>query len=142
MIGLGFLVSARYMLQSQKHSLLVPCLVSRITDRVHVDISCGHDSVRVSNELGRGNIKAAKFAIKVIFTTATGFGLLFAVLCLLYSYQIASLLTTDEAVDTSVSKLSVLLSISVFLNTVQPVLTGEHAEYSNLPTNTAFGTLL
>ncbi|XP_030452815.2 protein DETOXIFICATION 24-like [Syzygium oleosum] len=81
-------------------------------------------SVRVSNELGRGNTKAAKFAIKVIFSTATCFGLVCAVLCLLYSYQIANLFTSNEEVDESVSELSYLLALSVFLNTVQPVLTG------------------
>ncbi|OWM73148.1 hypothetical protein CDL15_Pgr001262 [Punica granatum] len=46
-------------------------------------------SVRVSNELGRGNTKAAKFAIKVIFGIGALFGLVCAVLCLLYSYEIA-----------------------------------------------------
>ncbi|KAI4303303.1 hypothetical protein MLD38_038950 [Melastoma candidum] len=81
-------------------------------------------SIRVSNELGRGNKNAAKFAIKVIFATTAGLGVIFAVLCLIFSYQMASLFFDDEEVDKSVSELSILLAISVFLNTVQPVLTG------------------
>ncbi|KAI4386618.1 hypothetical protein MLD38_004536 [Melastoma candidum] len=81
-------------------------------------------SIRVSNELGRGNKNAAKFAIKVIFATATSFGVIFAILCLIFSYQMASLFSENEEVDKSVSELSILLVISVFLNTVQPVLTG------------------
>ncbi|PKI58910.1 protein DETOXIFICATION 24-like [Punica granatum] len=81
-------------------------------------------SVRVSNELGRGNTKAAKFAIKVIFGIGALFGLVCAVLCLLYSYEIAGLFTSNEEVKESVSELSSLLAVSVFLNNVQPILTG------------------
>lgn len=85
--------------------------------------------MRVSNELGRGNTKAAKFAIKVIFGTGVCFGLVCAVICLLYSYQIARLFTSNEEVKESVSALSSLLAVSVFLNTVQPILTGKPRIY-------------
>ncbi|KAK4743680.1 hypothetical protein SAY87_009992 [Trapa incisa] len=81
-------------------------------------------SVRVSNELGRGNTNAAKFAIKVIFGTGVCFGLVCAIICLLYSYQLAGLFTSNEEVKDSVSSLSLLLALSVFLNAVQPILTG------------------
>ncbi|KAG2255744.1 hypothetical protein Bca52824_075038 [Brassica carinata] len=56
-------------------------------------------SVRVSNELGRGNSKGAKGRVSYIFTTS-------------------------EAVAAEVADLSPLLAFSILLNSVQPVLSG------------------
>ncbi|GLT52895.1 hypothetical protein SLA2020_262040 [Shorea laevis] len=56
-------------------------------------------SVRVSNELGRGNSKAAKGRIAYIFTDS-------------------------QAVAEAVAELSPLLAVSILLNSVQPVLSG------------------
>ncbi|EEF31430.1 multidrug resistance pump, putative [Ricinus communis] len=81
-------------------------------------------SVRVANELGRGDAKAAKFAIKVIFTESMCTGILFFVLCLALDRQIARVFTDEENVIEAVSQLSVLLAFSVLLNSFQAVFTG------------------
>lgn len=81
-------------------------------------------SVRISNELGRGNTKAAKFSIKVILCTGTCLGVVFSVVCLLCSYQIAYVFTSSEEVAKSVSSLSIPLAFSVLLNSIQPILSG------------------
>ncbi|XVF42693.1 hypothetical protein PTKIN_Ptkin01aG0385000 [Pterospermum kingtungense] len=81
-------------------------------------------SVRVSNELGNANAKAAKFSIKVIICTSITIGVFFWVLCLSFGHQIGYLFTTDKEVVESVADLSVLLSFSVLLNSVQSVLSG------------------
>ncbi|XP_030515949.2 protein DETOXIFICATION 20-like [Rhodamnia argentea] len=81
-------------------------------------------SVRVSNELGRGNAKAALFAIKVILGTSISIGVVFWILCLVFGRQIAYIFTSEEDVAEEVSSLSVLLAFSILLNSVQPVLTG------------------
>lgn len=81
-------------------------------------------SVRVSNELGRGDAKAAKFSIKVILSTSIGIGVFFWVLCLVFGRQIAYIFTSEEEVAEEVSSLSVLLAFSILLNSVQPVLSG------------------
>ncbi|XP_024031184.1 protein DETOXIFICATION 24 isoform X2 [Morus notabilis] len=80
--------------------------------------------VRVSNELGRGNAKAAKFAIKVILSTSIVIGVVFWILCLIFGRQISYLFTDEEEVADVVSDLSVLLAFSILLNGIYPVLSG------------------
>ncbi|XVF42752.1 hypothetical protein PTKIN_Ptkin01aG0389400 [Pterospermum kingtungense] len=81
-------------------------------------------SVRVSNELGRGNAKAVKFAIKNILGTSICLGVVLWILCLVFRNQISYLFTTDEEVAEAVSSLSILFAFSILLNSVQPVLSG------------------
>ncbi|XWS57932.1 hypothetical protein CRYUN_Cryun09bG0215300 [Craigia yunnanensis] len=81
-------------------------------------------SVWVSNELGRGNAEAAKFSTKMILATSVCLGIFFWGLCLIFGHQIGYLFTTNEQVAKSVSNLSVLLSFSILLYSVQPVLSG------------------
>ncbi|MBA0873929.1 hypothetical protein Goshw_009338 [Gossypium schwendimanii] len=81
-------------------------------------------SVRVSNELGRGNAKGAKFSI--IMTTLTslciGFVLFLVFLCL--RGRLAYIFTSSEEVAEAVADLSPLLASSILVNSVQPVLSG------------------
>lgn len=84
----------------------------------------GASCVRVSNELGRGNAKATKFSIKVIVTISASLGVICWFLCLIFGRQISYFFTTSEEIAEEVSKLSVLLSFSLLLNSVQPVLSG------------------
>jgi MATE family multidrug resistance protein len=81
-------------------------------------------SVRVSNELGRGDAEAAKFAVKVVTSISVCLGVVFWILCLAFGRKIGYLFTSDEEVAEAVSDLSILLSLSVLLNSVQPVLSG------------------
>ncbi|KAI4325584.1 hypothetical protein MLD38_030969 [Melastoma candidum] len=80
--------------------------------------------VRVSNELGRGNYRAARFAIKVNLGTSISIGLFFWILCLVLGQRVAYLFTSDKHVIGEVSNLVVLLAFTVLLNSVQPVLSG------------------
>ncbi|KAJ6877444.1 hypothetical protein NC651_030245 [Populus alba x Populus x berolinensis] len=75
-------------------------------------------SVRISNELGRGNAKAAKFSIKVALVTSTIIGIIFWVLCMLFSREMSYLFTSSEEIAESVSRLHVLLAFSMLLNSV------------------------
>ncbi|KAI3796525.1 hypothetical protein L1987_39198 [Smallanthus sonchifolius] len=84
----------------------------------------GAACVRVANELGRGNAKAVKFSIKVLLGTSALIGGFFFVLCLLFRKNLSYLFTNDERVADTVSDLSLLLSLSVLLNGVYPVLSG------------------
>ncbi|KAJ0739774.1 putative multi antimicrobial extrusion protein [Helianthus annuus] len=81
-------------------------------------------SVRVSNELGRGNAKAAKFSIKVLLGTSIAIGVFFFVLCLIFGRKLAYLFTDDERVADTISDLSLHLSLSILLNSIYPVLSG------------------
>ncbi|KAJ4971773.1 hypothetical protein NE237_004872 [Protea cynaroides] len=80
--------------------------------------------VRVSNELGGGDAKAAIFAIKVIVCTSLLFGVIFSVVFFLCGHSLAYLFSSSTAVAEVVSSLSGLLAAAVFLNSIQPVLSG------------------
>ncbi|XP_076932927.1 protein DETOXIFICATION 24-like isoform X1 [Bidens hawaiensis] len=80
--------------------------------------------VRVANEVGRGNSKAVKFSIKVVMGISATIGVFFFVLCLVFREFIAYLFTDDDRVAYAVSDLSLLLSFSVLLNGIYPVLSG------------------
>lgn len=82
-------------------------------------------SVRVSNELGRGNGKAAKFSVDVILYTSLIIGIFFWILCLAFGHQISYLFTSSEEVAKAVSELSIPLAFSILLNNVGPVLSGK-----------------
>lgn len=84
----------------------------------------GAACVRVANELGRGNAKAVKFSIKVLLGTSIAIGLFFFILCLAFGSKLAYLFTSDDQVAETVSDLSILLSFSVLLNSIYPVLSG------------------
>ncbi|KAJ3676591.1 hypothetical protein LUZ60_004003 [Juncus effusus] len=80
--------------------------------------------VRVANELGAGNSKAAKFAIYVVSGTSTFIGLVIFVIFLIFRRELASIFTSSEAVAGAVIDLSPLLAVTLLLNSVQPVLSG------------------
>ncbi|KAL8268505.1 hypothetical protein R6Q59_002303 [Mikania micrantha] len=80
--------------------------------------------VLVANEFGRGNAKAVKFSIKVLLGTSIAIGVFFFVLCLFFHKKLAYLFTDDDRVADTVSDLSLLLSFSVLLNSIYPILSG------------------
>ncbi|KAM1180657.1 hypothetical protein ACFX13_020042 [Malus domestica] len=80
--------------------------------------------VRVANELGAGNWKAAKFATKVSVIESTMVGVFFCVLIIALHDKIAYIFTTSSDVVEAVNHMSYLLAITILLNSVQPVLSG------------------
>ncbi|CAI8613715.1 unnamed protein product [Vicia faba] len=81
-------------------------------------------SVRVSNELGKGSAKAAKFSIIVSVLTSLAIGSCLFLFFLFFRERLAYIFTSDKEVAAAVGDLSPLLSISILLNSVQPVLSG------------------
>ncbi|XP_074353506.1 protein DETOXIFICATION 24-like [Apium graveolens] len=84
----------------------------------------GAACVRVANELGKGNANAVRFSIKVLVATSVLIGVFFSSLCFFFHKELAQLFTNDKEVADTVSDLSGLLSVSVFLNSIYPVLSG------------------
>ncbi|XP_058221320.1 protein DETOXIFICATION 27-like [Rhododendron vialii] len=80
--------------------------------------------VRVANELGAGNGKAARFASIVSVVQSTIIGLFFCALIMMLHHQIALIFTSSTDVLDAVDSLSLLLAITILLNSVQPVLSG------------------
>lgn len=81
-------------------------------------------SVRVSNELGAGNYRQAKISVAVVSITSVviGFGAFIVVLATRDWFPY--LFTTSAAVAQETTRLSVLLALTVLLNSLQPVLSG------------------
>ncbi|KAJ7976474.1 Protein DETOXIFICATION [Quillaja saponaria] len=81
-------------------------------------------SVRVSNELGRGSAKAAKFSIIVTVLTSFIIGFCLFLFFLFFRERLAYIFTEDKEVVKAIGDLSPLLAVSILLNSVQPVLSG------------------
>ena len=98
--------------------------VNRLLTDYTLRLYTNHCSVRVANELGAGNGKGARFATIVSVTQSLIIGLFFGVIIMLFHNQIAWIFSSSEAVLVAVNKLSILLAFTVFLNSIQPVLSG------------------
>ncbi|KAG4931682.1 hypothetical protein AAZX31_17G234200 [Glycine max] len=81
-------------------------------------------SVRVSNELGAGDFKAAKFSVWVVSITSVSIGVVVMIGVLLTKDYFPYLFTTSVPVANETTRLSALLAVTVLLNSLQPVLSG------------------
>ncbi|XP_020224276.1 protein DETOXIFICATION 41 [Cajanus cajan] len=81
-------------------------------------------SVRVSNELGAANPKVTKLSVFVVNGTSILISVVFCVIILIFRVPMSELFTSDTSVIEAVSDLTPLLTISVFLNGIQPILSG------------------
>ncbi|PIN01976.1 putative membrane protein, predicted efflux pump [Handroanthus impetiginosus] len=80
--------------------------------------------VRVANELGAGNGKGAKFATLVSVVTSTIIGVVAMIIVLIFHQQIALFFSSSKPVLDAVSTMTVLLALTILLNSIQPVLSG------------------
>ena len=81
-------------------------------------------SVRVSNELGAGHPRVAKFSVLVVNGTSILISIVFSAIVLIFKVGLSKAFTSDTEVIEAVSDLTPLLAISVFLNGIQPILSG------------------
>ncbi|TVU46072.1 hypothetical protein EJB05_05590 [Eragrostis curvula] len=81
-------------------------------------------SVRVSNELGANRPKAAKFSVIMAVLTSGFIGAIFFVVFLSWRTGLPRFFSEDDEVIKEAAKLGYLLAGSIFLNSIQPVLSG------------------
>ncbi|XP_073005472.1 protein DETOXIFICATION 41 [Typha latifolia] len=81
-------------------------------------------SVRIGNELGAAHPRVAKFAVVVVVTTSLILSLIISALVLILRTPLSELYTSSTEVIKAVKNLTPLLAISIFLNGVQPILSG------------------
>ncbi|KAK9108192.1 hypothetical protein Syun_024203 [Stephania yunnanensis] len=81
-------------------------------------------SIRVSNELGAGNPRSAKFAIVVVVINSFIVGLILALILVTFRKEYPTAFTNSEVVRKLVANLTPLLAFSIVINSVQPILTG------------------
>jgi MATE family multidrug resistance protein len=79
----------------------------------------------VANELGAGNGKGARFATIVSSITSLVIGLFFWVVVTVLHDKFAVIFTSSNVVLAAVDHLSVLLALTILLNSIQPVLSGQ-----------------
>ncbi|XP_041012914.1 protein DETOXIFICATION 35 [Juglans microcarpa x Juglans regia] len=81
-------------------------------------------SVRVSNELGLGHPRAAKYSVYVTVLQSLLIGIFFMVVILITKDYFAVIFTSSEDLQRAVSRLAFLLGVTMVLNSVQPVISG------------------
>ncbi|CAH2077961.1 unnamed protein product [Thlaspi arvense] len=81
-------------------------------------------SVRVSNELGLGRPRAAKYSVYVTVFQSLLIGLVFMVAIIIGRDHFAIIFTSSKVIQHAVSKLAYLLGITMVLNSVQTVISG------------------
>ncbi|KAF3684107.1 putative transcription factor RADIALIS-like [Capsicum annuum] len=81
-------------------------------------------SVRVSNELGAGRSKAAKFSVEVAVTISTLIGVVFVVAVISTKNHYPRLFSGKPEVIHEISKLAYFLAATIFLMRIQPILHG------------------
>lgn len=110
-----------------KHMNIQMCL-HRNSISVFLLFFCNNicNSVRVSNEIGSGNSKGAKFATMIVVLTSLSVGVILFFVFLFLRGRVSYIFTTSELVAAQVADLSPILAFSILLNSVQPVLSGTH----------------
>ncbi|KAI3495203.1 hypothetical protein L1887_37429 [Cichorium endivia] len=81
-------------------------------------------SVRVGNELGAGNPKAAAFSVLTVTTVSFLISVVESMIILSVRHVLSYAFTSGETVANAVSDLCPLLAITIILNGIQPVLSG------------------
>ncbi|XVE58493.1 hypothetical protein DITRI_Ditri04bG0173700 [Diplodiscus trichospermus] len=84
----------------------------------------GAISVRVSNELGWGHPRAAKYSVYVIVFQSLLIGLFCMVVLIITRDHFAIIFTSSEEMQRAVSHLAYLLGVTMVVNSVQPVISG------------------
>ncbi|KAA3455825.1 protein DETOXIFICATION 35-like [Gossypium australe] len=81
-------------------------------------------SVRVSNELGWGHPRAAKYSVYVTVLQSLFIGLFCMVLLVITRDDFAVIFTSSKEMQRAVAHLAYLLGVTMVLNSVQPVISG------------------
>ncbi|KAJ4960627.1 hypothetical protein NE237_020537 [Protea cynaroides] len=117
MIALGFSASIRFVAKTLKFT----AFCSNCTKSNSYIIIC---SVRVSNELGAGHPRTAKFSVAVVVISSFLVGLVLSLVLIITRKYFPALFSTNKDVRELVSLLTPWLAASIVINNVQCVLSG------------------
>lgn len=84
----------------------------------------------MSNELGAGNPRVAKLSVVVVNITTVLISLILCIVVLVFRVGLSKAFTSDKEVIVVVSDLFPLLAVSIFLNGIQPILSGKKTHTS------------
>lgn len=80
--------------------------------------------MRVSNELGAGRPRRAKFSVLVVSITSLAIGAFLTVLLFAARNHYPALFTNNSQVQQAVYDLTPILGATLFINSLQPTLSG------------------
>ncbi|KAL0359259.1 UNVERIFIED_CONTAM: protein DETOXIFICATION 35 [Sesamum angustifolium] len=80
--------------------------------------------VRVSNELGLGHPRAAKYSVYVTLFQSLVIGIVCMIMVLATRNQLAMIFTNSKEMQKAVAQVSGFLGVTMLLNSVQPVISG------------------
>ncbi|KAE8730200.1 pfkB-type carbohydrate kinase family protein [Hibiscus syriacus] len=81
-------------------------------------------SVRVSNELGAGHPRTAKFSVVVATTSSFMIGVIISLILIIFRNDYPSFFSNDPQVHHRIIDLTPLLVLCIIVNNIQPVLSG------------------
>lgn len=82
-------------------------------------------SVRVSNELGAEHPRRAKFLLIVAMITSVSIGAMISMTLIVVRDKYPAIFSDDEEVRGHVKQLIPKLALTIVINNIQPVLSGE-----------------
>ncbi|KAK1365583.1 hypothetical protein POM88_041144 [Heracleum sosnowskyi] len=82
-------------------------------------------AIRMANELGSGHPRAVKYSVIVMVTQSLLIGILFMSLIMTTRNHFAVIFTDSTDLQKAVAKLAYLLAITMVLNSVQAVISGD-----------------
>ncbi|XVF43926.1 hypothetical protein PTKIN_Ptkin02bG0080400 [Pterospermum kingtungense] len=80
--------------------------------------------VRVSNELGAGHPRTAKFSLVVAVASSFLIGVIISLILIIFRNEYPYLFSNDSQVQDLVKELTPLLALCIVINNIQPVLSG------------------
>ena len=80
----------------------------------------------MSNELGANKPKAARFSVIIAVSTSAAIGAVFLAVFLACRTELPLVISDNDEVVSKAAKLGYLLAATIFLNSIQPVLTGTY----------------
>lgn len=78
----------------------------------------------MSNELGAGHPRSAKFSLVVAVISSISMSLVLSIILIAARNKYPSLFSTDSEVTALVNELTPMLALCIIINNIQPVLSG------------------
>lgn len=103
---------------------IIHLINSILTPSIFNPLYCVVYSVRVSNELGMGHSRAARYSVYTTLFQSLLIGIFCMILVLATRNHFSLIFTNSEEMKRAVARLSPLLGITMLLNSIQPVISG------------------
>nr|CAD1830792.1 unnamed protein product [Ananas comosus var. bracteatus] len=105
--------------------MMVLVVLTGHLDNAEIAVDSISICVRVSNELGAGRPRAAKHAVAVVVAQSLVIGFIAMAVILASRNHFAIVFTSDRQLQKAVADVAYLLAVTMVLNSIQPVISGD-----------------